>query len=366
MKISNSAKYVIGVTAAVALLAGCSNGGGSQLASGGSMVPSAHQVMGSNHKVLNTLLTPPSVRQVTPHPTISHPMKPNCCGYAKLLYVSDAIGGASFTGAVQVFNWPSGTYVGALAAPPEGWSQPQGECVDNKGNVYVANTSRSTIDEFSHSGTFVQALQDSGQYPVGCSFDQGNGNLVVSNIITTSGGAGSLSIYTGATGSPTVVAVPNMARVYFIATAGKTGVTYFDGSDSSGAFQYDSYTDSSNAVTPITVSGGSILFPGSVMFSRMNRWVNVGDQDTFSSPTFYQLSQTSATTATIVGSTVTTCPTSVCDIVQGSIKGPRLDGPDAVQLTANIFPYPAGGSPTTTISGVFNQPIGSAISPAVP
>ncbi len=52
MKISNSAKYVIGVSAAVALLAGCTSSGGSQLAPGGAMTPSGvHQTMGGNHKV---------------------------------------------------------------------------------------------------------------------------------------------------------------------------------------------------------------------------------------------------------------------------------------------------------------------------
>ena len=51
MRISNSLKYVIGVSAAVALLAGCS-GNSSQLGPGGnSVVPNSHQAVDGNHKI---------------------------------------------------------------------------------------------------------------------------------------------------------------------------------------------------------------------------------------------------------------------------------------------------------------------------
>jgi len=358
MKISNSAKYVIGVTAAVALLAGCTGNGGSGLTPSSGMAPS-HQAMGSNHKVdlSQTLVVPRSVRPNL-HRTIKneHLVKPNCCALQKTLFVSDAFGGSLFTGAIYMFDYVTGASLGQVAAPPEGFSEVQGGCADKSGNVYFANTALSTVDEYNHSGTYVATISDPSQYPVGCTYDQVSGDLVITNIISTTGGAGSVSVASGGTITNTYP-VPNMFRVYFIGS--NKGMIWFDGSDSSGIFQLDSFAIATGTSTPITVSGGSILFPGTVAWSGKTKWFNVGDQDTFSSPTFYQLDSTGA----IVGSTVTTCPTSTCDIVQGTIKGPGLVGPDAIQLTANRFAYPAGGASILNYPASYTQPIGAAVSP---
>ncbi len=177
MKISNSAKYVIGVSAAVALLAGCTGNGGSQLTPGNSLAP-AHQTMGANHKMsgLNTLVVPRSVK-----PNLSkkirneHVVKPNCCALQKTVFVTDAFGGSSFTGAVYAFDYNTGASLGQVAAPPEGFFEPQGACSDTSGNVYFANTESSTVDEYTHNASFVQALSDPGQFPVGCAFDKSTG-----------------------------------------------------------------------------------------------------------------------------------------------------------------------------------------------
>lgn len=361
MQISNSAKYVIGVSAAVALLAGCTGNGGSQLTPAGTVGPNAvHQTMGGAHKInFDTLVTPRSIR-----PDLGRKIKdekivkPNCCALQKTLFVTDATGGSLATGAVYMFDYVTGASLGQLAAPPEGWSEPQGACSDNAGNAYIANTSMSTVDEFNHSGTFVQSIADSGQYPVGCSFDRSSGNLAISNIISTSGGGGSISIWNGSSLSGPFTP-SNMSRVYFVGYQGGTGTLWLSGSDSSGFFQYDSY--SGGTFTPVSISGATIGFPGTVAWSGKTGMMNVGDQDTFSSPTFYQVS----TTGTVTGSTVTTCtqPSNVCDIVQATIKGPGLVGPDASLHGANRFAYPAGGSPILGYTASYSQPIGSAVSP---
>jgi hypothetical protein len=361
MKISNSAKYVIGVSAAVALLAGCTSSGGSQLAPTGAMTGNAvHQTMGGNHKVdlSQTLLTPRSVKPQFHKVPSTKVIKPGCCALQKTVFVTDAFGGSSFTGAVYAFDYVTGAALGSLAAPPEGWFEVQGACSDNAGNAYFANTAMSTVDEYTHSGTYVQTIADPGQYPVGCSFDRSTGTLAISNIISTSSGPGSIMTYSGGVLSGPFFP-PNMFRVYFIGYEGKTGTLWLDGSSSSGAFQYDSY--SGGTFTPVAISGGSILFPGTVTWSGNTKWMNVGDQDTFSAPTFYQVDDTGA----IVGSTVTQCnqPSSFCDIVQATIKGPGLVGPDAAYFQANRFPYPAGGAPTLNYPASYVQPIGSAVSP---
>src|SRR5579872_1646966 len=221
MRIRNTFKSIIGVSVAVALLAGCS-GGGSQLGSSGSaVVPNLHQTMNGNHRVdlSKTLVTPPNVRPQFHKVPAVKTVRPNCCAYAKTLFVTDAFGGSSFSGAVYMFDFKSGALLGSLPAPPEGFLEVQGACIDKSGNVYVANTASSTVDEYSHSGAYVATLADPNEYPVSCAYDRSTGNLAVSNIIDTSGGPGSISIYSGGVLQNTYFP-PNMSRVYFIGYEG--------------------------------------------------------------------------------------------------------------------------------------------------
>ncbi len=364
MRMLTSAKYALSVTAAVAVLAACSGGSGSQVAPGGnSVVPNgAHQVMGGNHKVgLSTLVTPPRVKPNFHNVPFVHQVKPNCCARQKTLFITDAFGGTAETGAVYMFDYKTGASLGTLAQPPETFLEPQGACTDKSGNVYIVNTEESTVNEYDHSGTFITALADPGQFPVGCASDRSTGNLAVSNIIDTSGGPGSVSIYSGGVLQNTYFP-PNMFRVYFVGYEAGTGTLWLDGADSSGFFQYDSF--SGGTFTPVAITGGTIAFPGTVQWSAQTKTMNVGDQDTFSAPTFYHVDDTGA----ITGSTVTTCTqvSDFCDIVQATIKGPGLVGPDSIGVVANRFPYPGGGAANLNYGASYVQPIGSTVSPEVP
>jgi hypothetical protein len=364
MKISESIKYVVGVSAVLALLAGCTSSGGSQLApAGGPAAQNAvHEKLGGSRKVdlSMTLVTPKGVRPNLQRniKNVAH-LKPNCCALQKTLSVTDAFGGSSFTGAVYLFDYNTGAASGSLAPPPETFFEVQGACSDKNGNFYFANTAMSTIDEYTHSGTYVATLLDPGQYPVGCSYDRTTGNLAVSNIIDTSGGPGSVSIYNGGVLQNTYFP-PNMSRVYFLGYEGGTGTLWVDGSDSSGLFQYDSF--SGGTFTPVIITGGEISFPGAVTWSGKVKSMVLGDQDTFSAPTFYQVSDTGE----ITGSTVLQCTqqSDFCDIVQATIKGPGLVGADAVGLGVARFAFPAGGPPILVYSAPYVQPIGTAVSPS--
>jgi hypothetical protein len=349
MKLPQLAKCALGVTAATALLAGCNSGTSSQLAptvgaQGGALKAPAHD---AKFAQLTTVVSPKArvrLRQVTG----THAIKPNCCAHAKTLFISDA-----GTNEIQMFDFPSNTYIGQVAAPPEGFSEPQGMCSDNKGNVYLANTGVSSIDEFSHDGTYVRTLSDAGQYPVGCAFDKSTGNLAVSNITNTGGGTGTIGIFTNASGTPTDFAGGGFQRFYFLAYMGKTGVLYFDGENSSDVLAYGSL--SNGTITPIPIIGATLEFPGSVNYSAKTMSMNIGDQDT---SVLYQIS----TTGAITGSTPLT---GAIDVVQGTIKGSNFIGPDVENQDVGIYAYPQGGSPKSTLSGYFSEPIGSAISPDI-
>ena len=329
-----SVKRCAGIFAAAMLFAGCSSGGPQLSPSGNAAAPASY------------LVSLPSAGPPMHSNPAQHPISPNCCAYAKTLFVTETLGGSSFTGGVALFTYPNGAYLGQLPAPPEGWSEPQGECVDNRGNVYIANTSRSTIDEYSHGGTFIQSLTDAGQYPVSCAFDRTSGNLAVANVISVSGGPGSISTY-HAGALQNTFPVPNMFRVYFVGYAGGTGTLWLDGSDSSGVFRYDSF--SGGTFTPVPISGGTIGSPGSVQWSALTKSMNVGDQATFAHPTIYRVSPTGR----ITGSTVLKCPiASGCIAIGYFIKGANVlvPGSTASSGAVLVYPYPAGGDPSKIIT----------------
>jgi hypothetical protein len=348
MRLQSLASYVVGAMAAAALLAGCSGGTNSQLAPAGMQngtTPSAF-VNGPLAKLASVVS--PKVNVQLRHVTGTHPINPDCCAYTKTLFFSD-----SGTNEIQMYKFPSNKYIGQLSPPPEGFSEPQGMCSDNKGDVFATNTGYEKIDEFSHNGTFIQAISDPGEYPVSCAFDKSTGNLAVGNIFTTADGAGSIAVYKNASGTPQIISGGNVRRVYFMGYAGKTGVLYFDGENSSYETAYGSMQN--GKVTNLSITGGSVEFPGTVTWSAQTQTMNIGDQE---GAVLYQISST----GNITGSTHLTGST---DIVQGTIKGPRFVGPDAGNGSVEVFAYPAGGSAKSTITGL-SEPIGSAISPNVP
>ena len=360
MKISNSITYVAAASAAVALLAGCTGNGGLVTPAGNPPAPPAHATMGANHKVSpeETLIVPRGVKPNLDRKIQNeHMVKPNCCALQKTLFVTDAFGGSSFTGAVYAFDYVKGTSLGQVAAPPEGFLEVQGGCSDNNGNVYFANTEMSTIDEYNHSGTFITSIADPGQFPVGCSYDKSTGVLAVSNIIDTSGGPGSISIFSGGALQGTF-SPPNMNRVYSIGFEGKTSILWVSGLDSSDIFQYDSF--SNGHFVAIGVHGVDIGFPGSVQWSAQTKTMVVGDQDTFSAPAFYWVDDS----GNVVGQTILQCDqqSDFCDIAQATIKGSGIVGPDASGLGAARFPFSAGGAPIMFYQAPYVEPIGSAVS----
>ncbi|HEY3674932.1 MAG TPA: hypothetical protein VGK84_02975 [Candidatus Tumulicola sp.] len=124
-----------------------------------------------------------------------------------MLYVSD-----SGTNQVDVFNWPKpNAPIGTLS----GLSEPQGQCADQSGNVFITNTGDENILEYK--GTqLTNTLEDPQQYPVGCSYDAVNGNLATANIMGSSDTPGSVAIFAHATGTPEIKAVAGIKHVFSV------------------------------------------------------------------------------------------------------------------------------------------------------
>jgi hypothetical protein len=262
-----------------------------------------------------------------------------------LAYVTDP-----GTNTVVVYSYPKLKLVGTLA----GFDNPQGDCVDASGNVWIVNTQASQLLEFAHGGTKpIATLSDPGQYPTGCSFDPTTGNLAVSNFYTTSGPPGSVSIYTGATGSPSTYSPPNFAVVYFLGYD-KKGTLYLDGIDSGSSFLFDSFDGKKFESIMLD---RSIVGPGTVQ--GLGDRVVIGDQANGNNAA-YAFKITGSK-----GTLVKTTPlTGTNDVVQFDIYKNALVGADYNSNGSSVdrFKYPAGGLPVKSTPGL-SAPIGTVISP---
>lgn len=260
----------------------------------------------------------------------------------KLLYLSD-----DGTDDVYVYSYPKDELVGTLT----GFSFPEGECVDKKGDVFIANDDAQTILEYAHGGKIPLAtLSDPGYYPIGCSVDPTTGNLVVTNTYNSSFTGGSVAIYAKASGSPTLIT--NTTLLYpRLCGFDPKGNLYVDGFNSSFAFVFAELPAGASSLSVITLNQ-SIGFPGNVQWDGAH--IAVGDED---SNTIYQFTF-SGSSGTEVGSTALS---GARNVTQFWIHKGIVIGPDAENADVGIWNYPAGGSAVKTISGL-DQPFGATIS----
>jgi len=351
MRISGSASYAIGVAAAVALLAGCSGGGGGSQYSPVSPVGGGTGMTGMGHTahVLNRKNTLTAIKAVAVRPDHHKSwVSPDAARAPRLLFASD-----SGTNNVYMFTMPDFTLKGTLT----GWNEPQGECSDKNGNVWVTNTNATQIVLLSRSGSVIGSLSDPDGYPVGCAVNPTNGDLAVTDIFDFSE-AGGVLIYHNGSGTPTRISHPAQYE-YFFDGYDSSGNLYVDG------FSYPSFTftisvlpSGSSSMTTASISGTQPLFPGMVQWYRVGNYLAVGDQDA-SAVYWYSVSGTSLTY------TGETSLSSATDLVQGVIAANNqkyLAGGDAAGATESRWMWDAGGAPTNQNASTVLEPIGAAIS----
>jgi hypothetical protein len=264
-----------------------------------------------------------------------------------LLYISDSFPYGSND--VVVYSYPKGKLVGKLT----GFNEPSGECVDKTGNVFITNFGASEILEYAHGGTSsIKTLDDSGYYPLGCSIDPTTGNLAVTNRLSTSFTAGDVAIYPKASGTPTSYTAPNF---YYYEYCGydNLGNLYIDGTTKASGLEYAELASGSSTFSNLALNQ-EIGFPGAVVWHGSH--LAIGDQ---SAAVIYEFS-ISGSQGTKVGSTPLTGSK---DVVQFWIQGNRVIGPDAGLKDVGYYKYPAGGSPTKTITGL-GEPVGATVSQA--
>jgi hypothetical protein len=277
---------------------------------------------------------------------------------APLLFVSDP-----GTADVYIYNLPTLKVVGTIT----GFSQPQGECSDNKGNVWVTDSTAKIVYELSHRGYLENELSETN--PAACTWDSKTGSLAIMNLFGAGSSSGSVVIYARGSGSPR--SYRNPAQYYYnFGGYDANGNLFFDGRDARGKFMLSELPKGANTAYTIKVTGGTIYFPGMVQWDSANHELVVGDQSCGNAYSSCLYSMTIANkTATVKAkiSLQTYAGGHVCDLVQGVLYNGKIDGSDFnfcgdTPSTTYLWPYPAGGAPTAYENKTVSVPVGAAIS----
>jgi hypothetical protein len=149
MKGRDLSRYLLSISAAAALLAGC---GGSQ----------PQPPIGAPGAIPQTSALATRVDRGRSW------MEPNLAG-RDLLYVGDF-----YTGDVFVYDYPTLKEVGTLT----GFDSPEGMCVDKRGDVYVTNEGDDKVEVFKHGGSHPFKTYQTNGVLIGCSVDR-SGDLAV-------------------------------------------------------------------------------------------------------------------------------------------------------------------------------------------
>jgi hypothetical protein len=268
----------------------------------------------------------------------------------KTVFISDA-----YADHVYLFSYPKFKYLGAAHQPPEGFSEPQGLCSDRDGDVYVANTANSTIDEYAGDGTFLRSLKDAKKYPLFCAVDPKTNTLAVRNIISTSGGPGGVVLYANASGTPQPFSDPNFSQINSLVYYGETGKLFYTGDLTSGPPALGSYYNGQYKV--VTIKGPGFE-PGWILYAAKTKSLVVANTSSPYTPGYYFVKQNGKVT----GNMSLGCPSGFCDVVQPTIEGGTFIAPDAASVAVAAYKFPAGGTPYAIFKGAnFEQPIGSAV-----
>ncbi len=155
------------------------------------------------------------------------------------------------------------------------FSNPSAECVDAHGNVFI--TDLGNVYEYPHGGSKpIAVIRDKEGSPTGCSVDPGTGNLAVVNAYSPTGSSGNVLVYPSGHGPPKKYTDGNIYSPQFCAYD-DAGNLYIDGyANGTIQFRFAELPKGSRHIEDIAISGGTLHFPGGVVWDRPN--VLVADQ----------------------------------------------------------------------------------------
>ncbi|MGB6645372.1 MAG: hypothetical protein WBE35_10085, partial [Candidatus Cybelea sp.] len=151
-----------------------------------------------------------------------------------LLYVTNE------NGVVNVYRYWQHTLEGVLTD----FKDPQGECADAAGNVYIADNGANKLFEYAHGGKSpIRTIDVSPNSPFGCAVNIKNGDLAVANFNYDNSTRGNIEIFRHAKGKPVVYSDRYLLGFQSLAYDGKgnllaTNGTGYDSSYYGAQFVY--------------------------------------------------------------------------------------------------------------------------------
>jgi hypothetical protein len=381
MKISSLFAPALGVALAASIIAGCTSNGSSPASAPPSsaaangrgavsmsaarllamstlakIAPSQHAEHGKVRIVPNHLCEP--------WPTCIYFDEPDLCGACPnaVMYLSDE--------AENVVD----EYTAALVTL-KGFSEPYGECVDARGNIWITNFSGESAVEYARGGTQPIATLNTNGYSIGCAVSP-NGDLAVANF-SGANGIGDIQVFTQASGTPTEYS--NQEDYYFWPPGyDNKGNLFVEAQTYNGGVGVAELSAGGSSLEPVSVNQ-TIYYPGSVMWD--GKYITLTDQDAGGNPsspatTIYQMSAKGSGNLTVVGSTPLedNCNGSQVDVVQPFIAGRKntpvnkkqgevvIAGNLSCENRVDAWKYPAGGKPIAVASPVPSYAYGQAVS----
>jgi hypothetical protein len=327
-KIACLAKYALAITTGAAILAACSNNGGSALAPSGASAGMAGIAYIGRAVMLNgVLITAAHPNLRARHPVRSHPAKSMKSGFYQ--YISDF-----GNNTIYEFDYPKGDApIGSIGGGGGG------ECTRNgKGTFWVAELGASELAEFKVGGKSpIRVLSPAGQ---SCAIDSATGDIATPNV-----SSGSVIIFRHARGKGKVYG-SGLIEAFFDGYDNQ-GNLFVDGFNDGGGTGLVEFPKGSSTFETITLSN-SVSFPGAVQWD--GKYLTIGDQE---SHVIYRYA-VSGTMATLNG-TVSLSGSSDCD--QTWIAKTIVFCPDAGNIDVEVYAYPAGGYPIATLIGSFSEPL---------
>jgi hypothetical protein len=288
-------------------------------------------------------------------------MSPDAKRVRKLLYISDWS-----TNDVFVYAYNKGTLEGQLT----GLNDPYGQCVDEKGNIWVVAFGGSSVSEYAHGGTQAVKTLTTGYQPMGCSVDPTTGNLAVAALE-------SVDVFVHARGKARVyqsaVCFPFWAPGY-----DNAGNLYVEALLYGSAKPLRGYSDPLACELPhggkslrgVHLSGFGVYYPASVMWD--GKHLTLSDQDYLGNneTAIYRVSEDASGNLKLIGQTILTddCDGNDVEVPQPFILGKTVVGGNlrcsdyGSQPKFDYWPYPAGGNPRLSLQSPPVKPVGQSVS----
>jgi hypothetical protein len=356
MRVPSGFPLPIAMAVATALLTGCASHGATALPAAGPVAANTAQSITVESAATDMTMWHEYVGATSraPRANGSRPLQLIRRGAtlpSRLTYMSDY-----FANTVTILDRRA-YLVGVL----QGFDHPQGMFVDQSHALWVANTHAQNVLVFNKGSTKPDhVLSDPGEFPVDVSVCP-DGTVYVSNIISSKGVIGSISVYAGGSTSPTgTLQYPKQGKNYFLTcdAAGNVFTTLlrtpFTQPPSGGVVEYVGGQQSGARLLPI-----KLQVPGGIKPHKKNLVVN--DQVACTVTEYTEAGKPT-------GNAVTYGNVNANDWSDIAVTrdGNDVAGADAVQVVGTELAFPSGTLVQTyyvPVSPNGNLPTGIAFDP---